>query len=123
MKHLKARDTDVSCDAMMLIFPSNQVGSCAALVLELFTLTLAGRIQYCSPESFWVNLKSSSSLRRLPSERVVLPLPESEVTFRSRDGHVIRLDLASNESDVILSNSTFVSVVHLMCVCVLARKR
>uniref|UniRef100_A0A3Q3XQZ9 Dipeptidylpeptidase IV N-terminal domain-containing protein n=1 Tax=Mola mola TaxID=94237 RepID=A0A3Q3XQZ9_MOLML len=41
-------------------------------------------------------------------------ISESEVVYRNRDGHVIRFDFALNESEVILSNSTFVSVVDLI---------
>ncbi|KAF1371585.1 hypothetical protein PFLUV_G00269860 [Perca fluviatilis] len=33
---------------------------------------------------------------------------DSEVVYRNRDGHVIKFNFASNETEVILTNSTFV---------------
>lgn len=38
-------------------------------------------------------------------------LSDSEVVYRNRDGHVIKFNFALNETEVILSNSTFVSFV------------
>uniref|UniRef100_A0A8D0ARX6 Inactive dipeptidyl peptidase 10-like n=1 Tax=Sander lucioperca TaxID=283035 RepID=A0A8D0ARX6_SANLU len=35
-------------------------------------------------------------------------LSDSEVVYRNRDGHVIKFNFASNETEVILTNSTFV---------------
>ncbi|XP_068165208.1 inactive dipeptidyl peptidase 10-like isoform X2 [Antennarius striatus] len=36
-------------------------------------------------------------------------ISDSEVVYRNRDGHVIKFDYALNETEVILSNSTFVA--------------
>uniref|UniRef100_A0A8D0B2R5 Inactive dipeptidyl peptidase 10-like n=1 Tax=Sander lucioperca TaxID=283035 RepID=A0A8D0B2R5_SANLU len=36
-------------------------------------------------------------------------LSDSEVVYRNRDGHVIKFNFASNETEVILTNSTFVA--------------
>ncbi|XP_040887999.1 inactive dipeptidyl peptidase 10-like [Toxotes jaculatrix] len=36
-------------------------------------------------------------------------ISDSEVVYRNRDGHVIKFNFASNETEVILSNSTFVA--------------
>uniref|UniRef100_A0A8D3CSC1 Inactive dipeptidyl peptidase 10-like n=1 Tax=Scophthalmus maximus TaxID=52904 RepID=A0A8D3CSC1_SCOMX len=38
-------------------------------------------------------------------------ISDSEVVYRNRDGHVIKFNFALNETEVILSNSTFVSFV------------
>lgn len=34
---------------------------------------------------------------------------ESEVVYRNRDGDVLKFNVATNETDVLLRNSTFVS--------------
>uniref|UniRef100_A0A8C4IVZ4 Inactive dipeptidyl peptidase 10 n=1 Tax=Dicentrarchus labrax TaxID=13489 RepID=A0A8C4IVZ4_DICLA len=39
----------------------------------------------------------------------VFPLSDSEVVYKNRDGHVIKFNFALNETEVILSNSTFVA--------------
>uniref|UniRef100_A0A3Q1B579 Dipeptidyl-peptidase 10 (inactive) n=1 Tax=Amphiprion ocellaris TaxID=80972 RepID=A0A3Q1B579_AMPOC len=38
-------------------------------------------------------------------------ISDTEVVYRNRDGHVIKFDFVLNETEVILTNSTFVSVV------------
>ncbi|KAM6945787.1 inactive dipeptidyl peptidase 10-like [Aplochiton taeniatus] len=36
-------------------------------------------------------------------------ISDSEVVYRNRDGHVIKFNFASNETDILLRNSTFIS--------------
>ncbi|TNN22590.1 hypothetical protein EYF80_067297 [Liparis tanakae] len=49
----------------------------------------------------------------------------SEVVYRNRDGHVIKFNFASNETEVILTNSTFVRcfkniyIIILLCIILL----
>lgn len=40
----------------------------------------------------------------------MFPPSDSEVVYRNRDGHVIKFNFELNETEVILSNSTFVSL-------------
>lgn len=42
------------------------------------------------------------------------PLSDAEVVYRNRDGHVIKFNFVSNETEVILSNTTFVSARMLL---------
>lgn len=43
----------------------------------------------------------------------VFPPSDSEVVYRNRDGHVIKFNFELNETEVILSNSTFVSLLEM----------
>lgn len=36
--------------------------------------------------------------------------PDSEVIYRNSDGHVIKFNILTNETEIILPNSTFVSI-------------
>uniref|UniRef100_A0A3Q1B597 Dipeptidyl-peptidase 10 (Non-functional) n=1 Tax=Amphiprion ocellaris TaxID=80972 RepID=A0A3Q1B597_AMPOC len=44
-------------------------------------------------------------------------ISDTEVVYRNRDGHVIKFDFVLNETEVILTNSTFVSVVSVIDGC------
>uniref|UniRef100_A0A4W5KAT0 Dipeptidyl peptidase like 10 n=1 Tax=Hucho hucho TaxID=62062 RepID=A0A4W5KAT0_9TELE len=48
-------------------------------------------------------------------------ISDSEVLYRNRDGHVIKFNFALNETEIILRNSTFVSICSCLsaCLCVL----
>lgn len=42
----------------------------------------------------------------------VFPVPDSEVVYRNVHGHVVKFNVALNQSEILLSNSTFVSGPH-----------
>uniref|UniRef100_A0A673Z7Y7 Dipeptidyl peptidase like 10 n=1 Tax=Salmo trutta TaxID=8032 RepID=A0A673Z7Y7_SALTR len=79
------------------------LGVCSLITLSVILLTPAGsdtkltvedlfkpEFVVHDPEAKWIN--------------------DSEVIYRNRDGHVIKFNILTNETDIVLTNTTFVSV-------------
>lgn len=48
-------------------------------------------------------------LQRFPDASAAFVSADSEVIYRNSDGHVIKFNILTNETEVILMNTTFVS--------------
>uniref|UniRef100_A0A8C6UBB2 Dipeptidyl peptidase like 10 n=1 Tax=Neogobius melanostomus TaxID=47308 RepID=A0A8C6UBB2_9GOBI len=80
----------ITMSVILLTPDDNQAGSDTKLTVEdLFKADF----KVHDPEAKWIN--------------------DSEVIYRNSDGHVIKFNIFTNETDVILANTTFVSIKYM----------
>ncbi|KAK6466803.1 inactive dipeptidyl peptidase 10 isoform X1 [Huso huso] len=97
--------------------PRNWKGICIAVVVIVVVMSLVIlSIILLTPEESRLSLQSRFSLEDLAREDFKVHDPavtwvsESEVTLRTREGHVIKRNVKTNESTTLVENSTFLTL-------------
>ncbi|MGH0178938.1 UNVERIFIED_CONTAM: hypothetical protein FKN15_077976 [Acipenser sinensis] len=97
--------------------PRNWKGICIAVVVIVVVMSLVIlSIILLTPEESRLSLQSRFSLEDLAREEFKVHDPavtwvsESEVTLRTREGHVIKHNMKTNESTTLVENSTFLTL-------------